>query len=234
MKKLLCKCASITRDFIKNNPHVWWALFAPVFVAAFLLAERFIVYSDYWVSYIPLDDKIPFVPQFVVFYYLWFPTLFFPGLNMMLRDGPAFRRYILTLCIGFVGTLAFCIVFPNGQDLRPAALESGFFHELVRGIYSADTNTNVLPSMHVLGVIAVLAGIIDSKTTRKWWIIAGMSVLTSLICSSTVLIKQHSILDVFAGIAYGLVVVSIVYALAPFIARRVRAGKAGRASGGKE
>ena len=106
------------------------------------------------------------------------------------------------LMIGFSLCLAICSVFPNGQNLRPTTFASdGFCVRLVQALYRADTNTNVLPSMHVVGSFAVVYGALHSKkTSRPGWLTLFIGVAL-LICCSTVLIKQHSILDIFAGVA---------------------------------
>ena len=50
------------------------------------------------------------------------------------------------------------MIWPNCQLLRPSVVDtSTLCGWLVNAIYSADTPTNVLPSMHVVGCMAVLA-----------------------------------------------------------------------------
>ena len=53
-----------------ENRHWLWALYLPVYLAAFFWIESYITpQSDYWVSYWPLvDDAIPFCPPFVLAY----------------------------------------------------------------------------------------------------------------------------------------------------------------------
>ena len=65
--------------------------------------------------------------------------------------------------------------------------------------YAFDTNTNVCPSIHVIGAVACLAAGWHSRRfgTPLWR--AVFTVITVLICLSTVFLKQHSAPDVFAA-----------------------------------
>ena len=58
------------------------------------------------------------------------------------------------------------------------------------------------PSAHVTGAIAVAAATLHCPSLRNTkWLRRGTVALCFLIAVSTVFIKQHSILDVFAGVA---------------------------------
>ncbi len=199
------------RTSMKTHAHVLLVLYAPLYLIAFFLLERHVV-TDYWVSYTPFDDKIPFLEGFVVFYGLWYPLLVGTGLYLLLRDVPAFRRYMYFIIIGFSLSLAICLVFPNGQDLRPVTFaRDNVFTRIVQALYRSDTNTNVLPSMHVVGCVAAVLAAFDTAPAHKAWIRAGVVAAGVLICASTVFIKQHSILDFYAGAAVSVPIWFVVY-----------------------
>ena len=75
--------------------------------------------DHYWVSYLPLDDKIPFCRYFIIPCCMWHPLLFAMTLYLMWYDVPAFKRFMVYIGLGFGGSILFCLIFPNGQDLRP-------------------------------------------------------------------------------------------------------------------
>ena len=193
----------------KKYRHCLYLLYIPVYAVWFILLEKHVT-ENYWVSYVPFDDKIPFVPAFVVAYVLWYPYLFGTGLYAMARDAAAFRRY-MAYTIGTLSTCLFiCTIFPNGQNLRPDLTgRYDIFSRLIALLYAADTNTNSLPSMHVVGSVGAMLGVFD--LTRKKWLRAASVVLCVLICASTVFIKQHSILDTLAGFAVAAVFALPVY-----------------------
>ncbi len=184
---------------MKNRRHFGFVLFLPMYLFAFWALEQYTA-PQYWISYIPLDDSIPFVDFFVIFYCMWYAYVIGTGLFLMFTDVPVFQKFMLHLMIGLVLSLLICFVFPSAQELRPDKFEKhNLFTVTIQAIYAVDTNTNVLPSMHAVGTLA--AAIAACKSAKfhksmKWFMI----LLAVLICVSTVLIKQHSVLDLFAGI----------------------------------
>ena len=200
------------KEYIKANKKVLpYFLFLPGYLLAFFLLEIFISGDgSYWSSYIFLDDYIPFLEGFVIFYCLWYPFLIVPGSYLFFKDIPEFKKYVWYLICAFAICFAVYIIFPNGQDLRPEVFErNNIFTDIVGLIYGADTNTNVFPSMHVAGALGAAAAFFRTDGLKKY---RAVSVITAvLICASTVFIKQHSLLDVFGGIAVWLISYIAVY-----------------------
>lgn len=204
------------RNFYHTYPHIKYCLFFPIYLVIYFVAEA-VITENYWVSYLPLDDHIPFLEGFVVFYDLWYPAMILIGVYLLLKEPEQFKRYMIFLFAGFFLCEVIWILFPNGQNLRPEVFpRDNIFTHLIAGLYAADTNTNVFPSAHVVGAIAVVEGVFNSCTLKKKRILkVSTAVLCFFIAMSTVFIKQHSILDVFGGILLCLPLHSIVYRRAP-------------------
>ena len=183
-------------------------LYIPVYVLTFFAVERLVPTTGYWVSYIPWDDLIPFCEYFVVFYCMWYPLLIGAALYLFLRDDRSFRLYAWFLIVAFTGTLLFCLLFPNGQDLRPAVMAHyNAATWLVEYTYSIDTNTNVFPSVHVVGAIGAAWAVRKTPSLRhRPAIRRAVAVLAALICLSTLFIKQHAVLDAASGLGLALAV----------------------------
>jgi len=206
--------------FCNRYRHFIWALLVPVFIAVYLIMEK-IIPDTYWSSYSTLDDLIPFVPPFIIAYYLWFPLLGTVGVIHLLTDSAVFKRYIWGLMIGMGISLVIGIVIPNGQDLRPYdALPSDIFGRMVGSLWAFDSNLIVMPSMHVYACFIIGISAFDSSyvRTRVRLVIIILSV-DIIIAASTVLIKQHSILDLFGSLALTIGIYPIVYIL---IKRRMK------------
>ena len=187
-------------------------LYFPVYLLLFYVVEHAVT-QGYWVSWCPLDDWIPFVRQFVYFYVLWYPLMVGMTLWLLVRDTRAFVRYGWTVILGLSASIALFFLFPSIQELRPAQVSgSDLAAMLVRAIYAVDTNTNVFPSMHVVGTLAAVRAAWDTRSIsgRMRWAIAVLGVLINL---STVLIKQHSALDILGGAVLFAIVALPVYAL---------------------
>jgi membrane-associated phospholipid phosphatase len=207
------------KDYIRRNPHVYLVLYVPVYLIMFAIVELLVPSgSDYWVSYMPLDDQIPFVPAFVIPYCLWYPYLVVTGLYLLVKDRDNFIRYMLFIILGFTLSLLFCLIFPNGQNLRPAEFEHpNVFTWMLGIVYSADTNTNVFPSMHVIGCMAASVAAWRSASMKRLRI--PSLILAILISASTVFVKQHSFLDIIGGAVFGCVLFAIIYILPRHIRR---------------
>jgi len=145
----------IKKDKLRDYRYVLLVLYVPLYFVCFFLIEKLVPSTaDYWVSYCPLDDMIPFSEYFIIFYYIWYALLFAVGIYLMIVDAPEFKRYMYCIIIGFSFCVVFCLLFPNGQNLRPETFpRDNVFTDMVRAIYAADTNTNVIPSVHVIGAI---------------------------------------------------------------------------------
>lgn len=196
--------------WLKKYDYLFYTLLVPLYILAFFIEERLIV-SDYYVSYLPIDDKIPFIVWFIYPYILWYLFLFCPGIFFAVKDKNEFKRYVTAICFSFFSVLAIYALIPNGQELRPS-LEglSGISVDILRMIYAADTNTNVCPSMHVIGCIIVVFAVFKSNYASKK---ARLPVVIGafIISISTLFIKQHSILDLIIGVPYGIVCGMIAY-----------------------
>ena len=198
-----------------------YALWLPVYLLSFVLLEH-VPASGYWPTQLPLDDAIPFCEYFVIFYCLWYVLLIGVGLYLLFRDRDAFRRYMQFLAITFFLSELIWILVPNGQDLRPAVMpRDNLFTALISALYRIDTNTNVFPSVHVVGAVGAALAVWDSHSLRhrkmlRW----GVVVLAALTCVSTLFVKQHAILDVVSGLMLSLLAALPVYRRSPAFARR--------------
>lgn len=195
----------------KENRHLYYILIWPAFLIAFFSLEHFEA-AEYWVSYLPLDDKIPFCEYFILPYVMWYPYLAATGLLLLVKDHEGFKKYMRVIGLGFGISLLFCAVFPNGQELRPETFPRDNFCSWLLGlIYAADNNQNVLPSTHVVGSFAAAAAFCFSPAVKKRAVKIGWAALALLISSSTVLVKQHSVLDIFAALPLTALLLLCIY-----------------------
>lgn len=190
--------------WLKANPHVWWSLLLFYLLLLYFLAESCVT-GDYHTTQTALDAYIPFFAPAVMAYFLWFPLLVGTGLWLIVKDGRGFRNFMWSLAVCFTVSAAVYFLWPNGQDLRPElTAPADVFERVMACIYAIDTNTNVFPSLHVsCSVIAVLV-LWDSPTTKKNGIRPASAVLALVVIASTVLVKQHAVMDIPGGVAAAL------------------------------
>lgn len=200
------------RKILNNIPErVRVLFFWPIFGAVFWCMEL-IGTDNYHNVHCFLDDKIPFCEYFVIPYYFWFIFLMGMVIYGFFWDETALKNYMKFTAITYTVTLFIYAVYPTAQDLRPVSFElDSFFTQIVRFAYKVDTNTNVCPSIHVLGSMAVYFAARKSRVFGKMvWRVAFCATAV-LITLSTLFIKQHSVLDVVFAVILGVAVYPFVY-----------------------
>ncbi|MBE6563601.1 MAG: hypothetical protein E7660_07680 [Ruminococcaceae bacterium] len=209
------------RKLFDRYGYFLYTLFVPVYLILFFVTEGIVTAdSSYLVSYLPvIDDAIPFCEWFAVPYVSWYLYMFGIGVFLLCREPDGARRYLLNIGLSFNFFIVVSLLVPNGQDLRvdlSALGRDNFCIDIMRWIYSADTNTNVCPSIHAVGTMCVMAATLHSKEIKS----KAFKVLYSLwgvfIIIATVFLKQHSVIDVFVAVPYFFIFYFIVYRLIKF------------------
>ncbi|MBE6768892.1 MAG: phosphatase PAP2 family protein [Ruminococcaceae bacterium] len=189
---------NITSDEFR---HVLLLLYWPLYGLLFMFAERFYTAPAYFAVYCPLDDKIPFCELFVVPYLFWFLYLIGMHVYTLLYDIEAFKKMMKFIIFTYSVTIVIYFLFPTCQELRPVQFErDNFLTRFMEGFYRFDTNTNVCPSIHVIGTLAVLFTALHCRSLQRIGQKTAFILAAVLICASTVFLKQHSVLDVLAAL----------------------------------
>lgn len=217
------------RDFRFNKlktsafSHILLLLYWPVFGIVFMFLERGLPFLlgifgaeiSYYPIWCPLDDVIPFCEWFILPYYFWFVFLIGMLIYSFFFDIPTFRKYMWFIIITYSVCALIYFVFPNMQEFRPLSRDEigrdNILIDVAFFLYGFDTNTNVFPSMHVTGSFAVFFAAWHSKHFGKWYWRLLFGIVTVLISMATVFLRQHSILDIFAGLVLSFAVYPIVF-----------------------
>ena len=192
--------------------HLWMLVYWPIYGALFFVLERVHQPAQYHVMHTALDDLIPFCEVFMIPYVFWF--LFLIGIHCYTakHSEAAFRRLMAFVAISHTCALVVFFLFPTCQHLRPLTFErQNLLTQITAFFYRIDTSTNVCPSLHVVGSMAVWYAARDTELFSRWGYRAFFSVTTVLICLSTVFLKQHSVLDVVVGLLLSNLVYRVVY-----------------------
>lgn len=182
--------------------HILLLGYWPLFGFLFWFMERIMPVSGYHVMYHPLDSLIPFCEIFVFPYVLWYFYLIFIHVYTFFYDVDAFKKLMKYIVFTYTAALLIFFMFPTCQLLRPAVFErQNLLTDFMGWFYTFDTNTNVCPSLHVVGSFAVMHTAWNTKglNSKKHKIIFGIT--TFFISISTVFLKQHSVIDIVAGFA---------------------------------
>ena len=201
------------------------ALYTVVYLLSFALLEKrsSVHYTE---IHMWLDDRIPFIEEFVIPYFLWFAFVVACVLYLYFADRRNYDCAATLLYIGMTVFLVISYVFPNKQYLRPAVMpRHNIFTMMVSYLYRTDTSTNVFPSIHVYNTLCCMAGMIHSRHSfaKKTWVRSVVSLLGISIILSTVFLKQHSCIDVIGAVAMFVPLYILVYSYdMVIVSRRAR------------
>ena len=152
------------------------------------------------------DRMVPLVPAFVIPYLSFIPLVFVFLPWIALRSRTVFRAYTLSIFIAQMILNVLYIAVP-ATVVRPTIEGTDVFSVLLRDlVWKLDEPLNTFPSNHVtLSVIAIFA--LSSLKLRKWWVLP-LQLWLGVVCISTLLVYQHVVLDLVAGVVIGAAVYS--------------------------
>ncbi|MEE1185887.1 MAG: phosphatidic acid phosphatase [Acutalibacteraceae bacterium] len=198
--------------FTPEFRHLNWLFGWVWYLIMYLLTENLIPVEKCHPVHSVIDDIIPFCEVFVIPYVFWYLLIVISLGYFALYDIKSFCDLSKFILITQVVAMIIYIVFPTRQDLRPAmeTLPDNFCADIVRMLYTADTNTGVCPSLHVAYSVGIVSVWLKYKPAHWLWktfvVIAAV-----LICLSTMFIKQHSAVDFFVALIVCLLAEIIVY-----------------------
>lgn len=160
-----------------------------------------------------LDAYIPFCEIFIIPYLMWFGYVAFTVCFLCIKDKAESEKLVAFLMMGMTIFIVVSALYPNGHHLRPAMFpRDNVFTRMIAVLYAADTPTNVLPSIHVYNSVAIMIAVKRSECFKGHKIISMFmyALGVSIICA-TVLIKQHSMVDVILAFILSGLIYSICY-----------------------
>ena len=135
---------------------------------------------------IPWDALVPFWPPAISVYVLSY-AFWVVNYVLIARESKAHCYRVLA---GDWIAKVLCAPYASG---------SGLWLWITRIIYATDSPRNLLPSIHCLESWLCWRGLFGCKRTPIWYK-AFSGVFAVMVCASTVLVKQHVLLDIPAGI----------------------------------
>ncbi len=171
------------------------------------------VTKHYEIIHMKIDNYIPFCEVFIIPYLLWFGYVAVVLLYLFFQHKDDFTKNCVFLFTGMTIFLIVSTISPNGHLLRPREMPRvNIFTQLIQQLYQTDTSTNIWPSIHVYNSIGAHLAVIHCEKLKKNKAITVSSLILCIsIILSTVLIKQHSVFDVFTAFIMASVMYMVVY-----------------------
>lgn len=192
-------------EFLKARPYSLLLLAWPVEWIWYGILNQSQTAETSHIIYSALDDKIPFCEYFIIPYVLWYLYIAVATFYTLAKSKKDFIHLSSMVYLGMFGSMIICTVYPSWHLLRPdiTTMNDNIFTKLVLYLWEVDNPAVIFPSMHVLVAVNITVALImaDCMRGKTWWKVAAV-IYTVLVSASTVLIKQHSILDVFLALVF--------------------------------
>jgi membrane-associated phospholipid phosphatase len=148
-----------------------------------------------------LDAWIPLEPQWV---WVYMTTYFLPlAAPFAIADNHRFNRALLAIGLASVTAYLVFLALPVSFERPPLAHHTVAARLLARQYrYDFPHGGNQLPSLHVANACIVYASVRGQRLGR--WGDRALWLLVLAIAMSTLLVKQHLVIDVFAGGLWGI------------------------------
>ena len=156
----------------------------------------------------PLDNLVPFVPEFIWLYHTLIPAIVVTTIFSM-EKREVFFNTILALSISAI-VLTLCHVLLPSFYPRQEIDASSVSLWLVEVTRSFDAACNTFPSGHVTFAWILYFCICDAECIKRTkWLRLTYLLWAILIALSTLVLKQHYVFDVVAGLALAWLSVTI-------------------------
>lgn len=197
-----------------NTPefrHLYLLLGWVSYFILYALTENCIPEEACHLIHVPLDDRIPFREEFVIFYVGWYLLLAGSLCYFLFYDVKAFRQLQTYLIITQSIAMVIYIFYPSRQDLRPDVFpRENIFTAILGILYRIDTPTGICPSLHVAYSLGIASTWLR-KQDAKPWLKTAIVIFCLGVCASVSFVKQHSVVDIAAAIPLCLVAEWLVF-----------------------
>jgi membrane-associated phospholipid phosphatase len=196
------------KNYVKNLfkliPNYGWVMlisFLALNIGTYWGARLFILDADKFNLTTPLDKIIPIRTEWIIVYVLAY-VQWAVGFIAAARERKGICYHILG---GELIAKMFCLIFFIVMPVtisRPEITGNAPWDSLTRLIYSIDTPDCLFPSIHCLESYICFRGAILSEKLPRWYTWAT-GIFSLLVFASTVLVKQHFVVDIIAGVIVG-------------------------------
>lgn len=144
-----------------------------------------------------LDKQVPFIKEFIVMYWVWYPFLILVLVYFCANCRNIYYKTMITIILGMLICYLIYFFFQTTVP-RPELQGNDIFTKIVKLTYKWDKPFNCFPSIHVLTTYAVMRGCLEGVKNKLNKI--GINFIGIFIILSTQFVKQHVILDLISGI----------------------------------
>lgn len=173
---------------------VGWLLYFPT--------NHIIIHGHRFFHDTAFDAKIPIIPWFVIPYVGLLPYALV--CMYVVWSSPYKMEFLLSIAIAAWSAGVTWYFFPAGK-MRKRRVGLDFFSHMISWIYRHDAGNDKFPSSHVF--YAILFSFYFSLALPAWTPL--FITIGCFIAISTVLVKQHRVIDIFGGVVWAIAAIMI-------------------------
>ena len=176
---------------------------------AYMVPKQIVSPSRYVYLDMEIDRLIPFVPWFVIFYYLAFAQWANYFLQACFGDKKLRNRFFSADIVSKIIVFIIFMSWPLAVE-RPAVNPNNSIWEwMLSFTYGVDNPLGAFPSIHCFYSWMAFRYSFEAEPKERKWI-SWLQLLMSLaVFASTVLVKQHYFIDILGGIVFAEVALQI-------------------------
>lgn len=178
----------------------------PIALQLLLLAMQGVLYTlvqyfqdEYHDMERPIDGKIPLVRQAILVYILWYPLIAIYPLYLYTCSQIAYMQYMFGIAVDIVLSIMIYVLYPTSFKRPPAPTGglSGQIFKLIR--FGNYRGLNCTPSMHCSMCFIIILSALSCSCVGIA-VKSFICVVSSMIIGSTVLTKQHVVIDLITAV----------------------------------
>jgi membrane-associated phospholipid phosphatase len=203
---------------VKKNKQFYISIFFMLVLQMITYALVKLFQTNYHTFNYSLDNKIPFIPQMIIIYNLFYPMIFITFHSIYKKDKQTFNKGIIAAIIGYIIADIIFIIYPV-EMIRPDITNlhvDPITRLIITLTYNIDSPAiNCFPSIHCIYCMNCIYTIIKTNNLNKRSKIIYIITL-SLIILSVLIVKQHYIFDILSA----LIIVIISNIISNFIYKK--------------
>ena len=146
-----------------------------------------------------IDERIPFRPGFVYIYCSWFPLLVLVPVLLYFFDPVICGRYLLAYMLDNLVSVIVFLLWPT-TFVRPAPPKKGITGFAMRCVYGCNHRfLNCAPSVHCSVSLLVFFAMLAAPAVPAALRLTLGALSLAIVCS-TLLVKQHVLIDVLTAV----------------------------------
>ena len=190
--------------FFRRFPLYVWVCLAAMFGLQMLVFSGTRVFLPYLAVHnmtIPADHAIPFIPQWIVIYFLSYVSWLVSAVWILEEGKPHGYRFACAYMLALLISGAIFLIYPGTME-RAALNGGGLWVDWMRFLYWIDSPTNLCPSLHVLISYFCWRGTLGCRRIPRWYQWFNLVFLV-LVCCSILFVKQHALVDIPVALVVG-------------------------------